>query len=203
MCGGCAGARQGDWLALVVRTRPQRDLVAGLVDSRAARVRASGDGWTVTSPTGRAVVAGSLTEVWTAITSMSVPEPDWTTMAVPAGFVDPAPAPDRRTPMSVIATDIVDARNQVGRALSAPWRQSTRIDTVRHPGAAPPVTVRVGSVTAAAVVASGMVAYGHSRGRMLEAAAPFGRRTVRLQAWDGHGLGFGLEDRSEAHALPE
>jgi hypothetical protein len=82
---------------------------------------------------------------------------------------------------------------QVGAALAGPRRQSVRVGVVRYPGAEPPLTIRVGSTTAAAVIASGMVAYGHTHARMLEVAAPCGRRTVRLRAWDGHGLGFDVD----------
>ncbi|MBM4616511.1 hypothetical protein GS540_19010, partial [Rhodococcus hoagii] len=79
-----------DWLGLVVRTQPQREAVARMVDTRSARVRATGHGWTVSTPTGRTVVADSLTAMWSAVASFAVAEPDWSALSLPTGFPEPA-----------------------------------------------------------------------------------------------------------------
>ncbi|NKU01822.1 hypothetical protein GS918_28395 [Rhodococcus hoagii] len=64
-----------------------------MVDTRSARVRATGHGWTVSTPTGRTVVADSLTAMWSAVASFAVAEPDWSALSLPTGFPEPAPWP--------------------------------------------------------------------------------------------------------------
>ncbi|WFR72574.1 hypothetical protein P9209_00820 [Prescottella defluvii] len=138
MCGGCPGGRVGDWLELVVRSRTQREVVARIADSRSARVRATANGWTASTPTGRTIVADSLTAMWAAVESLGAPEPDWSSMSLPAGFDEPAPLADRRRPVTVVARDLPDARNRVATYLAAPHCHSQRVQRVDFPTAEPP-----------------------------------------------------------------
>ncbi|MBM4723357.1 hypothetical protein GS439_12545 [Rhodococcus hoagii] len=202
MCGGCPGGRVDDWLGLVVRTHPQREAVARMVDTRSARVRATGHGWTVSTPTGRTVVADSLTAMWSAVASFAVAEPDWSALSLPTGFPEPAPLADRRRPVTVVARDLADARRRVADHLAAPQRHSERVVEVDFPAAEPAVVYTFVSTTVAALTLSGMTAYGHGRGRTLEAVVEQQDRTVRLTTWDGIGLGLTVDFRGEEPSNP-
>lgn len=164
-----------------------------MADSRSARVRATAHGWTVSTPTGRTIVADSLTGMWTAVGSLA-PEPDWSSMTLPAGFDEPEPLADRRRPVTVVARDLADARRRVASHLAAPQCHSERVDRVEFPTAEPPAVHSFASTTVAALVLSGMTAYGHGRERTVEAVVEQPHRTVRLTTWDGHGLGLTVDE---------
>lgn len=59
------------------------------------------------------------------------------------------------------------------------------------------------STTVAALVLSGMAAYGHGRGRTVEAVVEQPHRTIRMTTWDGHGLGLTVDEfRGEVSSNP-
>ncbi|WP_430335371.1 hypothetical protein [Rhodococcus sp. ACT016] len=165
-----------------------------MVDSRSARVRAAASGWTVSTPTGRTTVTDSLTAMWAAVESLGAPEPHWSSMSLPAGFDEPEPLTDRRRPVSIVAGDLPDARRRVALHLAAPQRHSERVAQVGFPGAEPATVLPFTSTTVAALVLSGMAAYGHGRGRAVEAVVEQPHRTIRLTTWDGHGLGLTVDE---------
>ncbi|NKU01824.1 hypothetical protein GS918_28420 [Rhodococcus hoagii] len=73
---------------------------------------------------------------------------------------------------------------------------------VDFPAAEPAVVHTFVSTTVAALTLSGMTAYGHGRGRTLEAVVEQRDRTVRLTTWDGIGLGLTVDFRGEEPSNP-
>ena len=193
MCGGCPGAKAGDWLSPVIRTHTQREAVARLVGSAAARVRSTPSGWTVASPTGRTIVAATMTELWSGLLSCGQPEPAWEDVRLPESFDEPEPLPDRRTPLSVTADTPALARQQVEQHLAAPHCFHVRVAEVHDGTGTSTAVLEFDSATRGAIVLSGMLAHGRGDGRGLDARITLADSVVTLQTWDGHGLGFSVE----------
>jgi hypothetical protein len=68
MCGGCGRAGIGDWLTPAVASRSAREIAARSINrlnrSAPAQVHAGASGFMVRYPTGRSVIAPTLTAVW-------------------------------------------------------------------------------------------------------------------------------------------